>query len=152
MAIVTSNNSVYASLSKSTHPRVCSGCGVEFGEDVDMFEPVASDPAKQAARKLMDNPPDELLCPGCFMDHLKSLDKKVLAAVIMGMAKKIEEIEHNQAMPKAWPSDQPYQPYTTSPAITPQTVGIPGKTYTHPPGSPPPVWCMDKPSNSGTIL
>ena len=135
-------------------PNICSGCGVEFGKDVEMFTPVASDKAKQAARKLMDNPPEEKLCAACFIEHIKSLDKKVLANVMMGLAKQIRELKNK-------PNKYPWDHMTTTDRIyTDPNIGIVTlpttvcpKTY--PSISPPSIgptvpWIGDDP-NGGTV-
>ena len=106
---------------ESLPPNTCSGCGVEFGQDVEMYTPVASTKERQAAKKLMDNPPNEKLCPACFIEHIKSLDKKVLANVIIGMAKKIRDLNREK---RAFPTTYPYSSTTIEKIYTDPNIGI----------------------------
>lgn len=142
--------------SESLPPNICSGCGVEFGQDVEMYTPVASTKERQAAKKLMDNPPNEKLCPACFIEHIKSLDKKVLANVIIGMAKKIRDL-NIQVLPRAYPwSSTTIEKIYTDPNIGIVTMPTTICPKTYPSISPPSIgptvpWIGDDP-NGGTVI
>jgi hypothetical protein len=125
---VVTSGGVYSLGSCQTPPKnVCSSCGVEFEPDVEMFPPVACTKEHQAAKKLMDKKDEEKLCPGCFIEHIKSLDKKVLANVIIGMARKMRKMAEDKVKENHWS-----HPGTTTDRIyidPNQVISIDTKTY-----------------------
>lgn len=71
----------------------CDGCGTEFDESVSLYPRLVMSKEVQVARKLAEREEEDMLCLGCWLDSIDSIDKKQLAMLILGMLQKITDLE-----------------------------------------------------------
>lgn len=80
---------------------VCSGCGVEFDESVDLYPRLVITQEVKVARKLAEKEDEEdMLCLGCWLDAADDLDKRQMATLLLGMLRKINRLE--EELSKRW--------------------------------------------------
>lgn len=76
----------------------CDGCGTEFDDSVDLFPRLVITKEAQVARKLSEREDEEdMLCLGCWLDAVDGLEKKQLAMILLGMLRKVNNLESELA-------------------------------------------------------